>query len=48
MLDWLVAALKLKVILWWIVAYIVMNLIEFFVMKLIFSWMFGPKEEKEA
>jgi hypothetical protein len=47
MLDSLVGLLRIKLILHWLIIYIVVNIIEFIVMKLIFGWMFGPKEQEE-
>jgi hypothetical protein len=46
-MDWLIRVLKIKLILYWITVYIVVQIFEFLVTKFIFKWMFGSKDEPE-
>jgi hypothetical protein len=48
MLDFLFGWLKLKTILYWVVVYIFVNILEYIVIHMVLKWMFGTKEENNA
>jgi len=45
-MDWIIGALKLKILIHWLIIYIIVNVIEFIVMKVVFKWMFSSSKDE--